>query len=65
MCLTLGTGGQTMIRVFTLDVLISCIITAFIIGGLIGFFIMCCFIAGRDSDADDQRRNDLERKNKE
>lgn len=54
-----------MIRVVTIEVFIAFVIAAFIIGGLIGFFIMCCFIAGRDSDADDQRRNDLERKNKE
>lgn len=54
-----------MIKLFTLEVLLFFTITAFILGGLIGFTIMCCFIAGKDSDADDQRRNDLERKNKE
>lgn len=41
-----------MIRVFTLDVLISCIIAAFIIGGLIGIFLMCCFILGKQSDGE-------------
>ena len=41
-----------MIRVFTLDVLISCIIAAFILGGLIGFTIMWCLIAGKDSEGE-------------
>ena len=42
-----------MIRVFTLEVLLFFTITAFILGGLIGFFIMCCLIVGKDSDRDD------------
>lgn len=41
-----------MIKVFTLEVLLFFTITAFIIGGLIGFTIMCCFIAGRDNEGE-------------
>ena len=39
-----------MIRVFTLDVLISCIVAAFVIGVVFGIFLICCFIVGRDSE---------------
>lgn len=41
-----------MIRVFTLEVLLFFTITAFIIGGLIGIFLMCCFILGKQSDGE-------------
>ncbi len=41
-----------MIRVFTLEVLLFFTITAFIIGGLIGIFLMCCFIIGKQSDGE-------------
>lgn len=41
-----------MIRVFTLEVLLFFTITAFIIGGLVGFTIMWCLIAGKDSEGE-------------
>lgn len=41
-----------MIRVFTLEVLLFFTITAFIIGGLVGIFLMCCFILGKQSDGE-------------
>lgn len=46
-----------MIRVFTLEVLLFFTITAFVIGGLVGFTIMCCLIVGRDSEGEHDEPN--------
>ena len=54
-----------MIKYVSIEVFLAFFIVGVILGGLIGIFIMCCLIAGRESDTDDQRRNELERKNKE
>ena len=53
-----------MLKYVSIEVFFVFFIVGIILGGLIGIFVMCCLIAGRESDTENQRRNSVERKNK-
>ena len=48
---------NNVLKLVTLDVFIIFTVIAFVLGGIIGVFLMCCLIVGADSEKDRGRKN--------
>lgn len=45
-----------MLKYVSIEVFLVFFVVGVILGGLIGIFVMCCLIAGRDSDNQEDER---------